>query len=119
MELVKQLIDGELRDIKTSCISQAYRTFAERSATDANPRIVQMQINGALVDHWYYRSDNWIDQPFSHSSGLVAYVGEAEGDVPEELGEGTYLVDKESTEDIQLGVDLQDEDPEYLEALLA
>src|ERR1035437_9921666 len=69
--------NGTLGPIEESCISRAERTFRLRSKTDTNPVIVQMTRGGNPIDHWYYRSDEWIDQPFFALGKFQPYVGPA------------------------------------------
>ncbi len=74
---------------------------------------------GLPIDHWYYRSDDWIDQPYQHPGRLFAFVGPTSGDVPTQLGPETFRIDRESTSDIQLALHMADQgDKEYLSTLL-
>lgn len=119
MERVKQLIDGKLVNYQVACITQAFRTFAERAGTDQNPNIVQMLALGIPIEHWYYRSEDWIDQPYHHPERLFAYVGSTSGNFPPQLGPGTFKIDTESTRDIKSALQMADQgDKEYLDALL-
>ena len=90
---------GVLGPITESCISRANKTFISRAATDTDPFIVKMIFAGKEVPHWYYRSNEWIDQPF-YSLGryLLPYVGPVEEGDPYLYGEGTYIIERSATE---------------------
>lgn len=93
-----QLINGELKAPDELCLGVARRTFAERSETDTNPVIVQMVLQGRPIPHWYYRSDEWVDQPYYKPSEFVQpYVGPVNEAMAFLYGEGTYVVDEEMT----------------------
>jgi hypothetical protein len=92
--------DGSLGPIEEACILRAEKTFKIRSKIDTNPVIVQMVLRGKPIDHWYYRSDQWIDQPyFALGNGLQPYIGPANRAQRFMYGEGKFIVDKEATED--------------------
>lgn len=79
--------------------SSCKKIYNERNALDTHPVIVQMRHLGRLIDHWYYRSDQWVDQPyFKPSEFLQPYVGPVELANPGLYGKGTYIVDKELTD---------------------
>jgi len=89
--------EGTLFPFKDSCIKVATETFLARS-TDQNRRIVQMILYGNLIPHWYYRSDQWIYQPFLNiSKGIIHYVGDPKNADSNLYGEGTYQLDEYNT----------------------
>lgn len=95
-----QLIDGEFVPAQEICLVHAEVTFKERQKNgDTNPLIVQMIHLGQLIDHWYYRSDQWVDQPyFKPSEFLQPFVGPADQANPGQYGDGSFEVDDEMTE---------------------
>ncbi len=96
--------DGSLGPMREACILRAERTFKLRWKTDTNPVIAQMILRGEQIPHWYYRSDQWIDQPyFAISNGMQPYVGPADKAPKFMYGAGTFVIDEESTEDNKLG----------------
>jgi len=100
--LVAQIDEsGNLGSISESCIERAEKTYLTRSAMDTNSLIVQMKLRGEkLLDHWYYRSDQWVDQPYFAASILLQpYVGPASRAMKVLYGDGTYVIDKQATED--------------------
>lgn len=69
---------GQMGPLTEVCINRAHKTYLARASEDTNPQIVKMVLRGKPVDHWYYRSDEWIDQPyFALPILLQAYVGPA------------------------------------------
>lgn len=85
--------EGHLGPIVDGCIVAAERTFFRRKGQDTNPQIVQMILRGIPVDHFYYRSEELIDQPYYLPSEFVPpYRGPAEDADPFMYGEGTYTV---------------------------
>ncbi len=91
--------EGNLGRAKDICVVAAERTFKERWGKDTNPMIVQMIIFGALQDHWYYRSDQWVDQPYSLPAMFTQpYRGDPQFAYPWLYGEGTFQRDDELTE---------------------
>lgn len=87
--------EGKLDFVQESCVRAAQRTYIQRKGKDTNPQIVQMRVRGVLIEHWYYRSDDWIDQPFAAPlQHLQPYRGEAQYAFPGIYGEGTYEVDQ-------------------------
>jgi hypothetical protein len=75
-----QIIDGKIGPVKEICVDHALATFLERRERDTNPKIVKMLVNGKPISHWYYRSEEWIDQPYYMGRFLVQpYVGPANG----------------------------------------
>ena len=94
-----QLIRGEFVPFQEICLSHAENTFRVRLAIgDTNPQIVQMKLRGQLIPHWYYRSKQWVDQPyFIPLIFLQPYVGPAGQANPGQYGEGTFEVDEEIT----------------------
>lgn len=94
-----QLINGELGPVKEICLDHAEKTYNKRKKIDTNPVIVQMIYCGKLIDHWYYRSDQWIDQPyFKESIFLQPYVGPVSETNQGIYKNGKYFIDKELTE---------------------
>jgi hypothetical protein len=73
----KQLIDGKLVDAENNCLYVALQTYKQRCKIDKNPLIVQMIIDDfKIVPHWYYRSDNWIEQHFLiPGDNIKPYIG--------------------------------------------
>ncbi len=70
----------------------------DRWKTDTNPCIVQMILYRELVPHWYYRSDQWVAQPyFIPQYFLQPYVGPSENAPANMYGKGTYVIDKDAT----------------------
>ena len=60
---------------------------------DPNPQIVKMILHGASVPFLYYRSDQWIDQPYyAPNIFLQPFIGPANEALPNLYGEGTYAV---------------------------
>jgi hypothetical protein len=88
--------EGHLEPWKgEACITTAMRIYSKRKDIDTNSRIVRMVIDGKLVDHWYFRSDQWIEQPFySPKKCLLPYRGAAADADPSLYGEGTYQTDE-------------------------
>ena len=90
--------DGKLGPIRDICVIAAQRTFIKRQKVDTNPTIVQMIHQHRLVPHWYYRSEQFIDQPyFIPGQFLQPYRGPAFLANPGLYGPGTYIIDKELT----------------------
>ena len=57
-----------------------------------------MILHGKLVPHWYYRSNEWIDQPyFNPSVFLQPYIGPPEKALSILYGRNTFRVDEEAT----------------------
>jgi hypothetical protein len=91
--------DGKLGPITDICEVAAENYMRERWGMDTHPCIVQMRLRGELVPHWYYRSDQWVAQPyFLPQHFLQPYVGPSEGALPSLYGRGTYIIDSEATE---------------------
>ena len=85
-------------EFRFSCITKAQDTFRQRWKTDTNPQIVQMIHLGKPIDHYYYRSNEWIDQPFADPRKfLQPYRGPAEYANPGLYGEGKFIEDREYT----------------------
>ncbi|PIN79524.1 hypothetical protein COV16_03755 [Candidatus Woesearchaeota archaeon CG10_big_fil_rev_8_21_14_0_10_34_8] len=121
MPQIQQLVGDELVDFIESCINHAYRTYAKRADQDTNPVIARMLVDGKPVDHWYYRSDEWIDQPYELSMiGFPAYVGPADNrKIKFIYGEGNFIVETKYTEDIALAVeDRNNGDDSFLNDLI-
>jgi len=62
-----QLIDGKFQPVRDVCTKHAEDVFNSRRGIDTNPMIVQMIHHDKPVNHHYYRSDQWIDQPYKKS----------------------------------------------------
>lgn len=92
--------DGTLGPVKEACINRAERIFQLRHKTDTNPKIVQMILRGERIPHWYYRSDEWIDQPyFAMSIAMQPYVESTNKAPIWYKKEGNFMVDDEATND--------------------
>ena len=90
--------DGKLGPVKEACITAAQRVFFTRMKTDTHPVLVQMIHLGELVPHWYYRSDEWIDQPYySPAMFLQPYRGPANLANPGLYGPGKFIIDEKYT----------------------
>ncbi len=77
--IIGQLTSEGLMGIKELCIHHALLTYRKRKDTDTEPHIVNMTINGQPIDHWYYRSRQWIDQPYLLGPlGVEPYVGQVD-----------------------------------------
>ena len=75
---LKQMIDGKLCEITESCAKHAALTFDARRSQDTNQMIVQMIVRGNKIPHWYYRSNEWVEQPYSLKEEFVdSFVGPA------------------------------------------
>jgi hypothetical protein len=95
---VFQYIDGKRKLPEELCLTHAARVFRERRNADTGPKIVQMVLRNMIQDHWYYRSNEWVDQPyFSLDIGLQPYVGPANLAPPHIYGKGTFNIDEELT----------------------
>jgi hypothetical protein len=93
--------EGNLGPVKDICLVVAERVFRQRWGKDTNPCIVQMILDGRPQQHWYYRSDQWLDQPFEFMSLFIqAYRGEVLMAYPWLYGEDTYSIDQEETQRI-------------------
>jgi len=95
MQEVLQLIDGRLQPIEKLCFMHGVKTGNSRKE-DTNRQIVEMLVNGRFFGHYYYRSDQWIDQPYRIRFGILSiepYVGPPENAPAESFGNGTYKVD--------------------------
>ena len=100
----QQKEDGTLGPLEEACIFRAEKTFKLRSKQDTNPAIVKMVLLGELINHWYYRSDHWIDQPyFAVNLGLEPYVGPTNKAPKFFYGEGKFIIDQEVAERNKLG----------------
>ncbi len=93
----QQLDDkGKLGPIQDICVVAAQRAYLKRRNQDTNPQIVQMVLCGEVIPHWYYRSDEWIDQPYFIPQNFVQpYRGPVVSAYPWLYGEKTYVVDNE------------------------
>lgn len=96
---IKQIDEnGKLGPIKDICETAAQRTMKDRWGKDTHPSIVQMVIDNKRIPHWYYRSDQWISQPYDISSyHLLPYIGSVEKAPAEMYGVGTYAIDDRAT----------------------
>jgi len=106
--------EGNLGPLHDICVVIAQRNYLARKTIDTNPVLVQMILRGEeLIDHWYYRSEEYIDQPFYHPSlFLQPYRGPAYLAIPILYGPGTYLVDQELIELTEKGFTI--DSPEFL-----
>ena len=94
-----QLVGGRFVQCIDICVQHAKKTYLQRRGKDTHPMIVQMIHLGKPIPHWYYRSDQWIDQPYyKPSEFLQPYVGPIEFANPGSYGKGTYVPDKEITD---------------------
>ena len=60
-----------------------------------DPHIVQMVVDGEPIEHFYYRSEKWIEQPFTlQSEGIKPFSGPTDGPIHKQYQEGTYRVDE-------------------------
>ena len=92
--------DGTIGPLEEACITRAHKTFRTRCKIDTNPTIVRMLHNGKPIDHWYYRSDQWIDQPFHFPQlGMFAYVGAPTSATKVIYSKENYIVDQEAIQD--------------------
>jgi len=99
---IGQVQNGELGKVVELCLPHAMKTFEERKSRDTNPRIVQMKAQGEPITPWYYRSDQWIDQPFMLFPLFIKpYIGKTLQAPPNLYGEGNYLEDPELMNDIR------------------
>lgn len=88
----RRVVDGHLQEIMGTCIDEAVKTFKERWGRDTNPRIVQMIHQGQRIDHWYYRSNEWISQPYAWPKIFMQpYVGSANELGAVRYGEKSYF----------------------------
>ncbi len=86
------IVDGHLEEILGTCSDEAEKTFRNRWGQDTNPRIVQMVHQGQPIDHWYYRSDQWISQPYAWPAiFLQPYVGSTTEIGAIKYGERSYI----------------------------
>lgn len=93
-------LNGEIRRFKevisvTNSEQAAATTMQERWGIDHNPCIAQMLRHGGVLTFYYYRSDEWINQPIDLSDmGISAYTGPLEKAPVALYGPGTYIVDE-------------------------
>ena len=113
-QTTKRFRVGDLEPLEESCVYRAEETFRARSKKDTNPAIVQMILNGKPINHWYYRSDQWIDQPFLALGKFQPYVGPANRAQRFMYGEGKYVVDQRAIDDCIKTEDLDIEEEESL-----
>ena len=75
----KQLINGKFVFPENNCLFIALQTYKERFEKDTNSLIAQMILGtGEIIDHWYYRSDEWIEQLFKFPEDKIEpYQGPA------------------------------------------
>ncbi len=99
MPNAKQVIDGKLSDVEEICVVHAARTFRARKSMDTNPQIVRMREGGGQpFAHWYYKSNEWIDQPYVILDRFIEpYTGPVDRANPLLYGEGTFIPDIEIT----------------------
>jgi len=102
--VVQQFVNGKLQGVIENCVTHACNTYKERKDKDTNPMVVEMVLQGKPIDHFYYRSDQWVDQPYYNPSGLMQpYVGPADQAPPLLYGKGTYLIDEATTNLLKMG----------------
>lgn len=97
----QQIVNGELVSPPPEiCLVAAERVFRERRKKgDTDPKIVQMKSHGELIDHWYYRSKQWIEQPYLKLSEFIQpYIGPADKAPLSFYGDGSYEVDETITQ---------------------
>lgn len=76
-----QMVEGKFEEIEESCVKHAYITF-QRRTQDKNRKIVQMVSRGTAMSHYYFRSDQWIEQPYAFPDQHIdAYCGPPIGDI--------------------------------------
>ena len=78
----RELIGDNLEKVEHNCVFVALKSYKERHEKDKSPLIAQMGIKVPegvkFIPHYYYRSDNWIEQRFLlPGDNLNAYVGPA------------------------------------------
>ena len=101
----QQREDGTLGPLEEPCIFRAEKTFKSRSKQDTNPAIVQMVLLGELISHWYYRSDQWIDQPyFSINLGMEPYIGPVDQAPKIFYDKDKFIVNEAATERCKLNI---------------
>lgn len=62
-----------------SCVYVAKQAYFRRARLDTSAQIVEVLSSGHPQNHWYYRSDQWIEQPFLLLSIFMQpYVGRFE-----------------------------------------
>ncbi len=94
-----QWVNGEFVPAQEVCLVHAEGTFQRRCKEDTNPRVVQMILRGEKIPHFYYRSEEWVDQPYYDPRAFITpYVGPAKLATPGLYDSGTYVVDREMTE---------------------
>ncbi|MGV8162723.1 MAG: hypothetical protein ACP5N2_05335 [Candidatus Nanoarchaeia archaeon] len=72
----KQIINGTLVFPQNNCLYVALQAYKSRHLKDTNPLIVKMILTTDIfkeIDHWYYRSDQWIEQPFLIPKDNIPY----------------------------------------------
>lgn len=83
-----------------SCVDRAIEAYSERIEIDTNQAIVQMidPFSDELIDHWYYRSDQFIFQPYNLPFlNINSYIGSPNKAPLETYGNGTFMLDLEIT----------------------
>ena len=98
---MKQFVDGKLCEITESCVKHAVQTFNARRSQDTDQMIVQMIVRGNKVPHWYYRSNEWVEQPYALREQFVdPFIG-SPLDKDDQLAEIMYSIkDYDVAEDI-------------------
>lgn len=90
--------EGRLVPWNEICVVAAERIFRERWELDTEQIIAQMIFKGKPIDHWYYRSKEWVEQPYFIPSKVIQpYRGPVEYAHVWLYGEGTYLVNEKVT----------------------
>lgn len=92
---------GRLGPIKDGlCVPYAENVFIERFKKDTGQTIVQTILDGVSIPHWYYRSEQWLDQPYliCTTSVIQPYRGPVNLAYPWLYGPGTFRVDEIETQ---------------------
>ena len=86
------------------CLPKAIEIFYERINLDTNLTIVKMLSprDGSFLNHWYFRSDQFIGNPFKWTDidgkDIPPYVGDAKKASIVYYGKGLFEVDEELTQ---------------------
>lgn len=86
------------------CIPYARKLFKNRVGKDTRQMIVGMlSKDQKFLGHWYYRSDQFIGNPFvimdTDGNDIPTFVGDTKDAPREYYGNGRFKVDKEETEE--------------------
>jgi len=97
---IEQVVDGILVcPPQEICLVHALKTFAARNRIDTQAQIVQMIVRNIARTHWYYKSAEWIEQPYLIKDLLVApFTGPVqECHLYMLYGQGTYRPSEAAT----------------------